>query len=56
MKVDSLVKGLALLLALLIVAALVGGVGSPELMIWLVLVGAWVAWWLASRRRNRAVS
>ena len=54
MTFSSLVKGLAALLALLIVAGLVGGIGSVELLIWLGLVAAWIAWWTASRRKDEA--
>ena len=54
MTTASLVKGLAVLLALLIVAGLVGGIGSIELRIWLGLVAAWIAWWMASRRKGQA--
>ena len=54
MTIASLVRGLAVLLGLLIVAGLVGGIGSVELLIWLVLVAAWIAWWMASRRKGEA--
>lgn len=52
MTIASLVKGLAVLLALLIVTGLVGGIGSVELLIWLGLVAAWIAWWMASRSKG----
>ena len=54
LTIGSLAKGLAVLLALLIVAGLVGGVGSVELLIWLGLAAAWIAWWMASRRKGEA--
>ena len=50
MTVASLFKGLLALLALLIAAGLIGGVGSVELLVWLGLVVAWIAWWGLSRR------
>ena len=56
MTTRSLVQGLGALLALLAIAGLLGGIGSVELLLWLGLVGAWVVWWIASRRkRNTAV-
>ena len=54
MTIASLVKGLAVLLALLVSAGLVGGIGSVELLIWLVLVAGWIAWSMASRRKGRS--
>ena len=53
MTIASLVKGMAVLLALLI-AGLLGGIGSVELLIWLGLVAAWIARWMASRRKGEA--
>ena len=54
MTIASLVKGMAVLLALLIVAGLLGGIGSVELLIWLGLVAVWIARWMASRRKGEA--
>lgn len=54
MTIASLVKGLAVLLALLIIVGWVGGIGSVELLIWLGLVAAWIGWWMASRRKGEA--
>jgi hypothetical protein len=50
MTVASLVKGLLALVALLIAAGLLGGIGSVELLVWLGLVAAWIGWWAVSRR------
>jgi hypothetical protein len=47
----SLVKGLLALFALLIVASLLGGIRSVELLIWCALVAAWIARWTMSRRK-----
>ena len=54
MTLASPVKGLAVLLALLIIAGLVGGIGSVELLIWLGFVAAWIAGWMVSRRKGEA--
>jgi hypothetical protein len=54
MSVTALFQGLAGLVILLLAVGYAGGVGSVELSIWLLLVAAWVSWWLVSRRgRNR---
>ena len=50
MTVASLVKGLLALLALLIAAGIIGGIGSVELLVWLGLVAVWIAWWAVRRR------
>lgn len=52
MTAGSLFNGFALLLVLLIIAGVAGGIGSVELLIWLALVTAWIAWWMVSRRRS----
>jgi hypothetical protein len=49
--IASLAKGLLALAALLIVAGLLGGIGSMELLIWCGLVVAWIYWWTVSRRK-----
>lgn len=54
MTVVALAQGVVALLALLIIAGLFGGIGSVELLVWLVLVGAWVVGWMASRRKRDA--
>ena len=48
--VASLGKGLLVLVALLVVVGLLGGVGSIELLIWVVLLAVWVTWWTLSRK------
>jgi hypothetical protein len=48
--IASLAKGLLALVALLIVAGLLGGIGSVELITWCGLVAAWIVWWTVSRR------
>ena len=50
MTVASLGKGLLVLVALLVVVGLLGGVGSIELLIWVVLLAVWVTWWTLSRK------
>jgi hypothetical protein len=52
MSVTALVQGLVGLVILLLAAGYAGGVGSVELSIWLLLVAAWISWWLVSRRRR----
>jgi hypothetical protein len=49
--IASLTKGLLVLVALLIAAGALGGIGSVELLIWLGLVAAWIIWWMVSRRK-----
>jgi energy-coupling factor transporter ATP-binding protein EcfA2 len=48
--VTSLIQGLVALLVLLMFAGLLGGIGLVELVVWLVLVAAWLGWWLARRK------
>ena len=49
--IAALVKGLLALVALLIVAGLLGGLGSVELLAWCGLAAAWVIWWAVNRRK-----
>lgn len=49
MTIVSLVKGLLALVALLIAAGMLGGIGSVELLVWLGLVAAWIVWWVVRR-------
>jgi hypothetical protein len=56
MTFASLVKGLALLLLLLLGAGLGRGIGSVELLIWLTMVIAWIAWWSTRRIKAGAAS
>jgi hypothetical protein len=53
MSVSSLVWGLVVLLALLVLAGTLGGVGTVELAIWLVLVAMWILWWARARSHQR---
>ena len=50
MSVGSLIWGWLALVALLTLAGTLGGVGTVELTIWLVLVVIWLVVWLLSRR------
>ena len=53
--VGTLVFGLFLLFALSFALAALGGIGAPELVLWLVLSVLWVVVWSIGRRRDPGV-
>lgn len=50
MSVSTLMWGLLGLLVLPLLLAPLGGIGTVEMTIWMVLLVAWVLWWVRSRR------
>jgi len=53
LSVAALGYGIFLLIALFVLMALVAGfgIGTPELVLWLVLLAGWVTFWMLRRRR-----
>jgi hypothetical protein len=56
MPFSSLIEGLALLLLLLLAAGQLGNLGPVELLIWLVLVVAWITLWVTRRGKAKAAA